>query len=54
MDTIDSFSPAFHNPQRIADVARMLSLRRCEVTFEGIASYQGGCAAVLALIKRVN
>jgi hypothetical protein len=52
MDTFDAFSPEFDNPQRIADVARMFSRRGCEVTFAGVAHYQGGCSTVVRAFKR--
>ena len=39
MDTFDAFSPAFDNPQRIKDVAKMFTSNGCEVTFAGVVKY---------------
>jgi hypothetical protein len=51
MDTFDGFSLEFDNPQRVEDVARMFSLRSCEVTFAGVAHYPAGCSTVVRAIK---
>lgn len=39
MDTFDAFSPAFDNPQRIKDVAKMFTSNGCEVSFAGEIKY---------------
>ena len=39
MDTFDAFSPAFDNPQRINDVAKMFTSNGCEVSFAGVVHY---------------
>lgn len=52
MDTFDGLSPAYDNPQRLQDVVRMFTRRGCEVTFAGLASYQGGSSTVVRAIRR--
>lgn len=54
MDTFDGLSPEFDNPQRLQDVVRMFISRGCEVTFAGLASYQGGSSTVVRAIRRAS
>ena len=53
MDTFDAFSPAFDNPQRIKDVAKMFTSNGCEVSFAGIIKFhEKSYAAVVRAIKK--
>lgn len=52
MDTFDGLSPEFDNPQRLQYVVRMFTRRGCEVTFAGLATYQGGSSTVVRAIRR--
>jgi SAM-dependent methyltransferase len=52
MDTFDGLSPEYDNPQRLQDVVRMFTRRGCEVTFAGLATYQGGSSTVVRAIRR--
>jgi SAM-dependent methyltransferase len=52
MDTFDCLSPEYDNPQRLQDVVRMFTRRGCEVTFAGLANYQGGSSTVVRAIRR--
>ena len=52
MDSFDGFSPAFDNPQRVENVARMFSQCGCRVTFSGYVSYGSGSAAVVRAVKK--
>ena len=55
MDTFDAFSPAFDNPQKIKDVAKMFTSNGCEVSFAGVINYHESCYSyVVRAIKKVN
>ena len=54
MDTFDAFSPEYDNPQRVQDVACMLSSRGCEVTHSGPVHHPGGSPIVVRAIKRAG
>ena len=53
MDTFDAFSPAFDNPQKIKDVAKMFTSNGCEISFAGIVRFhEGSYAPVIRAIKK--
>ena len=53
MDTFDAFSPAFDNPQKIKDVAKMFTSNGCEVSFAGVINYHENCSSyVVRAIKK--
>jgi len=51
LDTFDMFSPAFDNPQRLKDVAKMFERAGAQVTFCGHVDYGIGSAAVVRAVR---
>lgn len=54
LDTFDMFSPAFDNPKRIKAVASMFERAGARVTFAGDVGFEGGKAAVVRAVKRLD
>ena len=55
MDTFDVFSPAFDNPQKIKDVAKMFTSNGCKVCFAGVINYhESSHSYVVRAIKKVS
>jgi 2-polyprenyl-3-methyl-5-hydroxy-6-metoxy-1,4-benzoquinol methylase len=52
LDTFDMFSPAYDNPQRLKEVARMFERAGATVTFSGHVDYGIGSAAVVRAVRR--
>lgn len=52
LDTFDMFSPAFDNPQRLKDVARMFERAGAQVTFCGHVDFRIGSAAVVRAVRQ--
>lgn len=51
LDTFDMFSPAFDNPQRLKDVAKMFERAGADVTFCGHVDVGPGTAAVVRAVR---
>ena len=51
LDTFDMFSPAYDNPQRIADVAAMFQRAGASVTFADFVHFENSSAAVVRAVK---
>jgi SAM-dependent methyltransferase len=51
LDTFDQYAPTHDHPQRVADVAAMVTRHGGRVTFAGVERFEGGWATVVRAVR---